>query len=1238
MSEVQNRIQFYQLNCDGRAIVESNIPRGSDNICLFQEPYLVNGKPGALRIRDFVSTPEGRAAIYVPDLESASFMKIPSLIRNDLVAGLLEFENYKIIIASMYMPGKDKDKKDIKDPISKDLTDLLEYCRKYNFGLICGADANAWSRTWFSERKKYKGYELPWQRGKKLEEYFLENNISVINDYPCPTYMSRGKNKKTTSSTIDITFTWNLDIPIFDWHVDYKCVLSDHKPITYKFNCPKVEQQLVRNYFKADWDRYRKIMEAEMPPVKEGDWSQLRIEEETDIFYKYHYRALDIACPERKRRKKKEAEWWNEDCETAKNAFKSLQRKVFRHKRKPTDEEWQEIKKCRRIWSKTVLKAKKEAWREFTSEINSISDMAKLAAVITKPHAPPIGLLRKPDGSMCSSSEETLGVLMEEHFPKCEVNKKLPKHPKREKHALVHIPWINVKVLKSAIKEFGPHKAPGLDGIKPIVMQNLPDAALARLNIIFTACIQLEYTPHSWRKSKVIFMAKPGKPDKANPRAYRPLSMNSYCLKTLEKCVKYHLEDEVFRENPLHHQQFAFQKDKGTDNALSNTVNLIEEGLLQKQYVIAVFLDIKGAFDNITPQAISKALDDCRIPTSIKNWYMNLLRNRNCECTIGNNTVEAILKTGITQGSVLSPPLGWNPPMNNLVITIDIEPVGQGAFADDEALVSRADNPQTAYLRAQRAVDKAVEWADRHGLQFSAAKTQVLFMTKNKKYEMPPRIKIYGEEVPYSNEAKYLGVTIDKSLTWHKHITEKIASVKRTLMLARGAIAHAWGPKPKFLLWLWTSVMRPRITYGSIVWAKAAERQTIINKMRSLQGHALRMIAPVRRGTPIRALEILYSIEPLHLHIKYLAMSTAIRIDAMMSWTTHLKQKGHIEYAITRTPRSLQGAILDKIPYERNWDLDLKLVIGDGKVDDWRAEDKDFSCFTDGSLMKGESGAGAAIYNKQGEVCTLGEKPTNSTVFQAEIWAIDLAAKKLLEDNIKGCSIGFYVDNQAALRAVTATHCTQLTVKRARQALCALSFDNYITLTWVKSHRGKENRAAIANEMADWAARQATQIDRASSISAPIAMANAKMILKASIWDEWRREWWQYPKARQSKYFLEGPSTKFKKLTNYGRHSIGRLIQFITGHAFLRRHNNIVAYGSKDNDGNNSCRLCKESVEETPHHIITECDDLTEWRNAYFFTRKLNKYEYNWNLYQMTGFLSLPDFTEFEVLVDDDEE
>ena len=67
------------------------------------------------------------------------------------------------------------------------------------------------------------------------------------------------------------------------------------------------------------------------------------------------------------------------------------------------------------------------------------------------------------------------------------------------------------------------------------------------------------------------------------------------------------------------------------------------------------------------------------------------------------------------------------------------------------------------------------------------------------------------------------------------NILKKLTSTKRVLVRSKAALAHSWGPHPRYLKWLWCSVLRPRITYGAFVWAKAAEKRDIRIKLRSIQ-------------------------------------------------------------------------------------------------------------------------------------------------------------------------------------------------------------------------------------------------------------------------------------------------------------------------------------------------------------------------------------------------------------------
>ena len=69
------------------------------------------------------------------------------------------------------------------------------------------------------------------------------------------------------------------------------------------------------------------------------------------------------------------------------------------------------------------------------------------------------------------------------------------------------------------------------------------------------------------------------------------------------------------------------------------------------------------------------------------------------------------------------------------------------------------------------------------------------------------------------------------------------------------------------------------------------------------------------------------------------------------------------------------------------------------------------------------------------------------------------------------------------------------------------------------------------------------------------------------------------------------------------RHDVGLMVQAITGHCWLRRHQSLIS-----SDVDPVCRLCNEE-EETPWHLIGECPALWQARTEIFFTHFLEKAE-----------------------------
>ena len=124
------------------------------------------------------------------------------------------------------------------------------------------------------------------------------------------------------------------------------------------------------------------------------------------------------------------------------------------------------------------------------------------------------------------------------------------------------------------------------------------------------------------------------------------------------------------------------------------------------------------------------------------------------------------------------------------------------------------------------------------------------------------------EEIPveFSTEVKYLGVTLDSKLTWNTHFNNVATRGKQYLMQIMNALNKTWGPKPSMVRWIYTSIVRTRTTYAAMVWSHSINTKAKIKKLQQINRLATMMMAPARRSTPTKALEIINNLIPLDIY------------------------------------------------------------------------------------------------------------------------------------------------------------------------------------------------------------------------------------------------------------------------------------------------------------------------------------------------------------------------------------
>ena len=235
----------------------------------------------------------------------------------------------------------------------------------------------------------------------------------------------------------------------------------------------------------------------------------------------------------------------------------------------------------------------------------------------------------------------------------------------------------------------------------------------------------------------------------------------------------------------------------------------------------------------------------------------------------------------------------------------------------------------------------------------------------------------------------------------------------------------------------------------------------------------------------------------------------------------------------------------------------------------------------------------------------------NTSVFQAELKAIQKSAEMLHSKGWINKNITIFSDSQASLAALSKLTITSDTVNKCNKALNILGENNKVHLRWVKAHVG-----IPGNEVADALAKCGTALGEGPSNEILPSYTKQKQLIYDYFKDKWSKAWILYPEARQTKIWFPIPNAKKShQLLQMNRVNLSKFVQFITGHNKLERHRNLQK-GISDPE---SCRLCMED-EETSWHIIADCPALLRTRQKIFHKNLLQE-PIRWKVHQINNFI-----------------
>ena len=502
----------------------------------------------------------------------------------------------------------------------------------------------------------------------------------------------------------------------------------------------------------------------------------------------------------------------------AKQAHRKILRYHTKYQRPAPDRLWTDFLHKKHAARKTIQRFRQVAHRErVTAAAGNMGQVWRLSRWASsrttfQAYTPP---LQGPDG-LCFMPEEKACLLSQAFFPLPPVANLDDIRTYRYPEPLENPDITQGEVLRS-IRRPGADKAPGPDEVTNRVLQATADLIAPILAGLYNESLRQGYCPSHFRKARTIALRKPGKDDYSKPKSYRPIALLNTIGKVFEGILALRLSYFAEEYKLLPDNHFGGRKGQGTETALHMVTEIISAAWKRGKTATALFLDISGAFDNVSHTRLLHNLRKRRIPTLIVNWMASFLSERFTTLELPEiSCPESRVDTGIPQGSPLSPVLYlfYNADMMESDETTNI------GYIDDTTMMAVGQSPAENCRTLRSAFLKTCEpWSHTHASVFAPEKFALVhFQPKGTEEDQEPLDLGRGRVVIPSESAKLLGVVLDRQLDFQAHLQQIDAKCSRGLQAMTSLGRSKWGLSLEDKRRVYNACVAPAALYGVSVW------------------------------------------------------------------------------------------------------------------------------------------------------------------------------------------------------------------------------------------------------------------------------------------------------------------------------------------------------------------------------------------------------------------------------------
>ena len=661
--------------------------------------------------------------------------------------------------------------------------------------------------------------------GSEVFSWTLSSDLQVLNDPDTPTLLHGSSGARTSP---DLSLVPSSLAPRCDWSV-LPDLGSDHLPISIRIplssHYAPNERSPSFNYKKAHWDVFQDRVSSLCPDPE--TYSSFSLSEAATSFSSVLLEAAKSSIPYGRTRQSPKA-WWSPELDELVRERRKAYRKAHQ-----SEEHRQAYLTASRSASSAIAKAKADAWQRTASNLQPHAQPRKVFSLLRSVSGAPKSSTSTPTFPGCRSDKDLAtrySTYLKSHFSR--TPPKSRRHDTRSHlrelrtsscspsdHGSFCSPF-SLSELTTSISNLSSSAAAGPDLIAYPLLQHLPPSAMSFLLFIFNLSWSTQSFPSAWKSSTIYPVHKSGKPTDA-PSSFRPICLTSCISKLFERLVLARLSFLLESRNLLSPLQAGFRPGRSTTDQIVLLTQSISDGFHGSKpcaRTVLATVDFSRAFDSVWHSALYHKLLASGLPSCFVRWTQSFLSDRRARVSYRGATSGSFrIRRGVPQGSVLGPVL-FNLFINDLS-SIFPSNVRFSLYADDLAIWASSPDIHQATATVQDALNRLESWSLQWQLPLNPAKCEVSFFSiDNHQASFQPNLSLLGNPLTFNPSPTFLGVTLDRTLSFFPHSSALRSSLYPRLRSLRAVSSASWGPSKESLASIYKAFLLPVLTYASPGW------------------------------------------------------------------------------------------------------------------------------------------------------------------------------------------------------------------------------------------------------------------------------------------------------------------------------------------------------------------------------------------------------------------------------------